>query len=149
VIRGIGLGNGIRLIGRDHERTAEPKIASKCTRQGAESTKLSDDDAQALQRTRTRAKPLAFAHGCDAWAATGLTTEAFDGLECFIATGPIGEQSAVSLEFLNRLRSSGAQDTVDPATIEADASELGLEIGNIVTAEIRRREKKESITEAP
>ena len=62
---------------------------------------------------------------------------------------PVGGRTAIRLEVFQRPRRAWPEDAIDPAAVEAEAAETGLEISDIVTTKVRRGEEQQAITELP
>jgi hypothetical protein len=53
------------------------------------------------------------------------------------------------LEVLERPGGAGPEDPVDPPRVEADPGECCLQLGDVVTSQVRRVEQQQAITEVP
>src|SRR5687768_2430161 len=61
----------------------------------------------------------------------------------------VGRRAAVGLEVHERPGGARSEDPVDPTAVEPEPVEERLELGDVVAAQVRRREQEVAIAELP
>ena len=65
------------------------------------------------------------------------------------AADAVGGDAAVRLEVGEGARGARAEDAVDSPAVEAEPTEPGLQLGDVVTAQVRRGEEQQPVAELP
>lgn len=79
----------------------------------------------------------------------GLTADAVDGLNGVDAACAVGEQTAIALKLFDGGGGERTQDAVDSTAVESKPAETGLQIGDIIAAQVGRGEEQQPIAETP
>ena len=112
----------------------------------AQSAELAHHDAQREQRG---VSGQGFSDGRHTGTRTGLTTEQLDGADRSWTADPVGSEPAVALEVLECPHGCGAEDAVGTTAVESELVERILELGDVVTAQLRCGEDQEAVAQPP
>ena len=110
---------------------------------------MADHDAALRHRSETGTQPLALAHCGNSRTGTTLGGHDCQRADRVLAAHTVGRGPAVRLKFLERPRCAGAENSVHAPTVEAKTSKPGLQLGNVVSAKVRRRQIQEAVTQLP
>lgn len=140
------LGGRLVLVGRDHRGTLGPQRSRDRPGDRAEPAELANDDAQGPKRL---VGGQCFTNRGDSWARAALATEQLEHGNGSWSTDPVGCQSPVALEVLERPNRRRAEDPVGPTTVETELIQPVLERGDVVTAQLWGRQDEQTVAETP
>jgi hypothetical protein len=98
---------------------------------------LTDDDTAVGNRAEAGTQALTLAHGGDSRARPRLRAHHRQRPHGVGTADTVSRGAAVRLKFLESTRRRGAEDAIDPAAVEAEPTEAGLQVGDIVAAQVR------------
>ena len=79
------------------------------------------------------AKSLGLTHSGDTWASATLAPDTAKCVDNGRAADAVASQSAVLLELGQRSNREGAVDAVDPATVEPETRQVGLQFSDVIS----------------
>ena len=141
--------DGIELVGGDHLGAVLAQALGDLAGERAEPAELADDDAQLLQRGADGAELLELADRRHAGPGAGAGAVDLEGPDGRRSADAVDVEAAVALEVLERRGGGRPEDAVDPAAVEAEAAEPGLQRADVVAALERRHQPQRAVTEAP
>ena len=110
---------------------------------------MADHDAALSHRSETGTQPFALAHSGNSRTGPSLGRHDSQRADRVLAAHAVGRGAAVRLEFFQRPCCAGAENPVHASTVEAETSEAGLQLGNVISAKVRRRQIQEAVTQLP
>jgi hypothetical protein len=98
---------------------------------------LTDDDTALGHRSEASTQSLTLTHGGDSRTLPCLGAHHRQRPHRVGATNAVSSSSTVRLKLLERTCRPWAEDPIDPATVEPEATQAGLQVGNVVAAQVR------------
>ena len=110
---------------------------------------MTDHDPALCHRSQPGPEQFAFPDCGDTRPGARLGAHDGQGADRVGAAHPVGGGTAVRLELLQRPGRAGPEDAFDPAAVETDPSEAGLQFGDVVAAQVGRGQEQEPIAQVP